>query len=253
MYTKLFFLKSLKKDYRCVYHAHPYWEICFSSGSGGYIKTHAGKAEFNDGDIIIHSPGLNHLCYNEKESIQYILGVSGDGLKGLRDTVIPADEKMAGIFLQLLSELKMPDKFHEKIISLMAEELVIRIKREIDEGTECPEAQKPIEAVKTIIDNGYKQEVDLDFLSGRVFLSKDYIRHSFKKEYGTSPIQYLIKKRIDNAKEMLMNTDKLVREIAVLSGFSDEYYFSKLFKKVTDFSPLKFRNASKKSNLKALD
>jgi YesN/AraC family two-component response regulator len=59
----------------------------------------------------------------------------------------------------------------------------------------------------------------------------------FKQETGESPINYLIKIRMEKAKELLVKEELSVKEIANSVGYQDAYHFSKLFKKYTGNSP----------------
>lgn len=63
----------------------------------------------------------------------------------------------------------------------------------------------------------------------------------FKGIFGTTPNRYLVTKRIDHAKSMLETQSLTVTEIAELCGFSDVYYFSKVFKQETGISPNRWK------------
>ncbi len=74
-------------------------------------------------------------------------------------------------------------------------------------------------------------------------ISADYLRHCFKADTGMTPLEYLTKLRIAQAKRYLVqNKSYTVSEIARLCGFTDPYYFSRCFKKQTGLSPKAYRN-----------
>ena len=62
-----------------------------------------------------------------------------------------------------------------------------------------------------------------------------------KKEVGVNFSEYLIKVRIKNAKEMLLNTEGSVEDISYAVGYSDIKYFSRIFKKYMGVTPTEFR------------
>jgi len=71
----------------------------------------------------------------------------------------------------------------------------------------------------------------------------DHFRRAFKQSTGTTPTAYFINLRVEYAKKMLLQqpTTKLsVKEIARASGFSDPYYFSRIFKNKTGKSPMEY-------------
>ena len=72
-------------------------------------------------------------------------------------------------------------------------------------------------------------------------ISDVYFRRLFKEELGMSPLQYLITLRIAHAKNLITYEKKSVSEVASESGFSDIYYFSRMFKKATGFTPTEYR------------
>lgn len=58
-------------------------------------------------------------------------------------------------------------------------------------------------------------------------------------------MQFILKIRIDRAKELLDFTDKSIADIAESSGFQDQNYFARIFKKITGVSPSQYRNSDK--------
>ena len=69
-----------------------------------------------------------------------------------------------------------------------------------------------------------------------------WFRKVFKENTGISPGQYFIQLKIQKAKELLGNSQYAVKEVAYLLKFESPFYFSKLFKQKTGFTPLQFRN-----------
>lgn len=72
-------------------------------------------------------------------------------------------------------------------------------------------------------------------------LNPTYFSNLFSKLIGTSPLQYMNKRRIEKAQELLLGTDETLYEIARQIGLNDEYYFSRLFKKQVGISPDHYR------------
>jgi ABC-type sugar transport system ATPase subunit len=90
------------------------------------------------------------------------------------------------------------------------------------------------------------EESDLDFhaIADSLFMSYDNFRRKFKQQAGISPNQYFIRLKIDRAKELLLFTDLEIKEISEKLGFSDPYYFSRVFKDWERVSPVKFRSSN---------
>ncbi len=96
--------------------------------------------------------------------------------------------------------------------------------------------------IENYIDAHFKEEITLDKLSEVTFLNKYHIVHAFKNYKGISPINYMIKKRIDEAKVLLVTTNMQISEIAYIVGFASQSYFAQSFKKATGISPIQYRH-----------
>jgi len=72
-------------------------------------------------------------------------------------------------------------------------------------------------------------------------LNPTYFSNLFSKLMGTSPIQYINKRRVEKAQSLLLTTDATLYTIAQKVGFLDEYYFSRIFKKITGIAPQHYR------------
>ena len=81
--------------------------------------------------------------------------------------------------------------------------------------------------------NYFKEDITLQTLSDLTYLNKYYLVHAFKNYKGVSPINYLIEKRISEAKHLLGTTNFPIAKIASVVGFSSQSYFSQVFRKET--------------------
>jgi predicted TIM-barrel enzyme/AraC-like DNA-binding protein len=76
------------------------------------------------------------------------------------------------------------------------------------------------------------------------FLSSSYLSTKFKQETGVSFSAYLVRFRVEKAKELILTYNKPIKEIAEMVGYIDYAQFSKIFKKYTGQSPAEFRKAN---------
>ena len=98
-----------------------------------------------------------------------------------------------------------------------------------------------INILKKYLDENTERKVNLDEICQQVSRSKPHLIRLFKKYTGSTPYDYLMKKRNDHAKLMLSHSTMPIKEIAGKLQFSDQYYFSNYFKKVTGGSPSEFK------------
>ncbi len=111
---------------------------------------------------------------------------------------------------------------------------------------ENPQGQKMNKTVSSIINyisKNYERNMPLEEIADAVGLSPNYICSLFKKEMGVNLFHYIMEFRINRAKELLMSTNMKSYEIADKTGFSDESYFSRSFKRITGQSPVEFKKS----------
>lgn len=94
---------------------------------------------------------------------------------------------------------------------------------------------------KIFIDENYHEPIDLEQVSRKAFFSRFHFHRLFTKVYQQTPHQYLTKKRIEKAKELLAD-NKPVTEVCNEVGFESIGSFSILFKKEIGFAPAYYRN-----------
>lgn len=98
-----------------------------------------------------------------------------------------------------------------------------------------------VEKAKAYIRENYNREISLDDISKEVNISSYYFSKMFKEEAGENFIEYLTRVRIERAKELMRNPEMSIKEIGILSGYSDPNYFSRIFKKQTGETPREYR------------
>lgn len=125
-------------------------------------------------------------------------------------------------------------------VFLRQREGILRIIEEWNERKKSEES-RPIRTAKKYIREHYAEPLTLQAVSEHVGLSASYFSSAFKKEEGASFLDYLTQVRIDAAKELLMDTEMDMWDIAERVGFSDPKYFHKRFKKFLGISPNGYR------------
>lgn len=98
---------------------------------------------------------------------------------------------------------------------------------------------------KEYIDSNYDKDLTLTQVAKYIYLSDSYFAHSFKDKFGISPKSYILKVRIEAAKEYLKNTDTKVADVAKIVGFSSQQRFNDIFKKHENITPLNYRQMCK--------
>ncbi len=105
------------------------------------------------------------------------------------------------------------------------------------------EAQRLVRKAMAYIHENYHQPLSRQDLARHVGMSDDYLTFCFRQELGLTPIAYLNRYRVTQAKMLLKETSKSITEIALDVGFSDSGYFSRVFRKEAGVSPEAYRRS----------
>jgi AraC family transcriptional regulator len=103
------------------------------------------------------------------------------------------------------------------------------------------ESQLSLESILTFIDSRLEQPLKLDDLAGRAGLSRAHFVRRFSALYGVSPHRYLTLRRVERAKDLLLNSHCGIARIAQEVGFNNQSHFTQVFHAVTGATPGHFR------------
>lgn len=106
--------------------------------------------------------------------------------------------------------------------------------------------------VKELIDAHIKENITLESIAQKVYLNPCYLSRLFKKQTQVNFIDYLIERRLNKAKELLLTTDETVEYIAIETGYVQANSFRRLFKKKTGLSPNEYRRLHTQRNSEPL-
>ncbi len=118
--------------------------------------------------------------------------------------------------------------------------LLISQMQKISHEYQAPKANIA-EKCMQFIQEHFSEPIDMGRLSQEMFVSPSYLNRMFKRRFGTTPILYLNRYRMEVAREMLVQTDSKISAISSFVGLEDSKHFAKLFKRMTSLSPAAYR------------
>ncbi|EHI99659.1 transcriptional regulator, AraC family [Clostridium sp. DL-VIII] len=95
------------------------------------------------------------------------------------------------------------------------------------------------------IEKNYNNNISVEDIAKWCNLDRSYFGKIFKSSMKTTPQEFLIKYRLSKACEMLKDKNISIKDIAELTGYPNQFYFSKAFKNVYNITPSKWRNKNK--------
>ena len=120
---------------------------------------------------------------------------------------------------------------------------VAQILAQLATGTREAELVTPFDETIAYIRKHFQRELTLDELSSVSGFSKTYFINEFKKAVGSTPHEYLLACRLQEAKKLLRTSSDSMETIAEKCGFNSASHFARAFKKETHMRPLQFRKA----------
>ena len=98
-----------------------------------------------------------------------------------------------------------------------------------------------VTVIKEYIDSHYCENIKITMFAEKYFFSAEYLIRLFRGKYGFTIYEYVLKLRMERAKELLEDEDNKIIDIAERLGYADNHYFSKAFRTYYNISPSQYR------------
>ena len=132
----------------------------------------------------------------------------------------------------------------EKLRAILAKvSMKLREKYELsfDEGLSGKSTDEIVRQTEKYLKDHFREDTDLGAVAERFGFSSSYLSKIFTRSKGESPIRYLTSIRMKEAKRLLSTTDEPIARVGELSGYPDQFYFSRTFRKEVGENPTQYR------------
>ncbi len=249
-------------------HRHNYFEIYFFLSGAVDMHINGKKYSLKNGDVVVIPPDTPHFATIRAEGEPYrrfIFWVTPEYLEELRilspDYVYFVDlVSRVGEYVHHYDEYgfsalqaKVSDLIEEvgadrfgkaAKVTLCVNALILHLSRTFFEARH---AKKPVKdedlfgAVVQYIEAHIEEDLSLDLLAEKFFVSKFHVAHIFKEHMGVSTHQYILKKRLSMCRDAIV-AGRPIGEACLMYGFSDYSGFYRAFQKEYGMSPKKYRD-----------
>jgi AraC-like DNA-binding protein len=225
----------------------------FTEGTGILENTY-GKFIIKPGTVMITQPGVWHRFRPLKTTgwVEHYVGFEGEMAERLfsgdwfkkEKPVIHCDmrEELIDTYYKVFDLVKQERPNFQFVASGMIIKLmgyIASFQTQFD--FHGKHIQTVIEDVRFLLRENVEQEINFEKIAYDNNVGYSYFRKMFKKYTGISPKQYHLQLKIMRAKELLVNTNLSIKEIAGVVGFESIYYFSRVFKEKTGMVPSSLR------------
>lgn len=154
----------------------------------------------------------------------------------------PYFDKVISIISQIIEINENKSSGAEIITSkLIVDLLTISLTSNSADNQNDSALRQKLAAVHEYINENFSDEISLEKLSLKFYISKFHLTREYKKIYGMTIFQHIITARINYGKKLLRFSDKSIEEIAHLCGFNDQSYFARQFKKSENLTCFSYR------------
>lgn len=147
------------------------------------------------------------------------------------------------LFKQMILELQRCQTHYPELLTLLLLQLLIQIRRQLDRDHRKKDVYLEAEMEHAIqfFNEHYNTEISIEEYAASRGMSVSWFIRNFKQYTRSTPMQYLLERRITNAQMLLETTSYNITEIGNLVGYDNPLYFSRIFRKQKGMSPSEYR------------
>jgi len=230
--------------------------VLVAEGSGLYNinnrEYHAKK-----GDLLFFNAGILHdeIAAEESGLVTYCIGLkTSEGIKRENWTLLPENispllhlgedfPMVLQLFGLLFESVKQVDPY------FVVEHLMQAFLYKMDVCMKTHQVRLDSVdynlglRIKNYIDAHYMEPLSLRKMAEALRINEYYLAHTFKEIIGYSPMQYVIRRRIGEAQNLLINTSENITKIALQLGYNNSNYFQMVFNTMVGMSPGRYRKS----------
>ncbi|MEG1075437.1 MAG: AraC family transcriptional regulator [Ruthenibacterium sp.] len=221
-------------------------EIVFVVEGRGIVRFESHATEVSQGDLIYFKPNQKHSMYVTEAPYLTFFAVHFTMLSAQDAMPFPQIAHLHHFYLLQQMFQMLQDVYQNKqylyqwkqnvLLQQILCEISIAMHNEVS-----PTNQARVQRVIEMIHNNPCRAISQREMTEKAQIKKTLFLQIFKEITGTTPLQYAMRLKLAYARDLLLNTQKSVQEIAALCGFTDAFYFSRTFKKTFLCAPTEYR------------
>ncbi|HZM02874.1 MAG TPA: AraC family transcriptional regulator [Candidatus Saccharimonadales bacterium] len=239
----------------------PVYAVVYISRGRGWIDLNPKTAQRQDletGNVILLFPGMWHrycpdpefgwdehwVAFDGKVAARWIKECSFSPSQPVLK--VQNEETLRGIFAHLIEIGQQSPVALQQLMAAQVHCILATLysEKQAAVGGGDPAADV-VRAVQARMRKGFTSDLNVKQLARESKVSYSWFRHAFVQQTGFSPYQYIVELRLARARDLLVQSSLKIKEIANLSGFADEHYFSRIFKARVGLTPHQWRTQAR--------
>lgn len=236
-------------DYVILRRGFPFYVLEYVVSGHGSVRLDHRRHVLGPGVVFAYAPTTHCEIHTDPKDpmVKYFLTFGGLGVPArLRRCGLPlgmarqlaAHAEVTSVLEDLVREGQRSGALAQRICAALCELLLLKIE---DTSTLAPHASEPAREAflrcKALIDAEAERLGTLEEIAAATGVEASSVCRWFRRYQGTSPYQYLLRRKMNIAAEHLVENGGLVKEAAQRVGFADPYHFSRAFKSVHGVAP----------------
>lgn len=229
------------------------YQLVYIPEGSGLFETRKQRIQIRSDSVILLRPGLWHRYRPKPETgwREYWVGFFGPAYKRVFDAhFFPAKNvfrlrNSAGIHESFEALITCAQENGPALQQTMAAQTCLLLARLYASShvhiRAAGEASKRVQRAREIMLSPEARDLSLEEIARRLGVSYSSFRRIFREHTGVGPHQYRLHLKLSHARDLLLNTELSVKEIAFQSGFDEEQYFCRFFKKTMGRTPGSYR------------
>lgn len=219
------------------------FRLCIVTGGTGVFRSFNASYSLKRGDVFLIFPAMPYFISNTGKLEYFYLSFMSINAYHLVENVRLSKTKcyFSGLdsIVSVWETVFQPESVDVELTSHGLLYLTLAHLGKTDDRTHTlSKAELTAKNILKLIDENYCDcTFDLSVLAEKMFYSQKYVSALFKRLFHVSFSAYLAERRVNNAVDLIVSGFTSIKEIAQLSGYDDPLYFSKIFKKMTGFTP----------------
>jgi AraC-like DNA-binding protein len=240
---------------------HEYAVVYIVDGQGEFESREAGRLPVGPGTAFFLFPEMWHRYRPDKQVgwREYWVTFHGDVAERLQqqEFIKPehpvlntgVDDAIIRPFKAILDRLQSETIGFQQLIAADALAIIAAVLAAEQNNRQADgRSGELVRRAKALIEEQADDLPVIEHIADTLGLSAGHLRRIFKQHTGLSPYQYHLQLKISRAKLMLRESDMPIKHIAKQLGFRNVYHFSKLFKKLADVPPNRWRSGPQKAS-----
>ena len=232
-----------------------YQLILITQGKGEFESATCRRKAVQSGNVLLLFKNEWHRYRPLKETgwQEYWIGFDGEYAEHIFSgssfsttqpvLTVGEDEMISGIVFKVFEWLENQVTGHEKVVASYIPVILAKLETLIrQKPLSGKNAESKVKKYQLALQERFYKNPDLEATALELGVSYSWIRKIFKRFIGISPNQYVLKLKLQKARDMLVLSHKPVKLVALECGFSSPYYFSRYFKEECGMAPREYRN-----------